>query len=226
MNHSSLIQWLRDSTSLGQIEEAILSAIAEKLCSVDLPANSTLAVTGEFVSGLWILETGGLASPQPTAVPVDLLPGTVINAAALISGQPSTETVRTQTDCRCWFLSQSDFAQLRTTYPQLAPLFTQVLTRQIAKLSSQISVEQQRQQLLRPYLVNNARRGVIGKSRFAVRLRSQVIEAAKNREPVLIFGEPGQEKDNLAALIHFGSAQRRLPLIQVDCDKLQSNAAE
>jgi transcriptional regulator with AAA-type ATPase domain len=43
---------------------------------------------------------------------------------------------------------------------------------------------------------------------------------------VLIFGEPGLEKDNLAALIHFGSTQRRLPIIKVDCGQLQTSGAD
>ncbi|MEO1670049.1 MAG: 4Fe-4S binding protein, partial [Cyanobacteria bacterium J06631_2] len=43
---------------------------------------------------------------------------------------------------------------------------------------------------------------------------------------VLLFGEPGLEKDNLAALIHFGSNYRRQPIIQLDCAKLQTSGAE
>jgi len=46
---------------------------------------------------------------------------------------------------------------------------------------------------------------VVVASRFAVRLRSQIHQAAdgESRRPVLISGEPGLEKDNLVALINF-----------------------
>ncbi|MGL6344739.1 MAG: sigma 54-interacting transcriptional regulator, partial [Waterburya sp.] len=74
--------------------------------------------------------------------------------------------------------------------------------------------------------VSKAKRGVIGKSRYATRLRSQIKQAAETRESVLLFGEPGLEKDNLAALIHFGSATRREPIIKIDCAKLQTSGAE
>jgi len=67
---------------------------------------------------------------------------------------------------------------------------------------------------------------VIGRSRYAERLRSQIRAAGTHRRVVQIFGEPGLEKDNLAALIHFGSGTRRLPMIQVDCGKLQASGAE
>lgn len=36
----------------------------------------------------------------------------------------------------------------------------------------------------------------------------------------MIFGEPGLEKDEAAALIHFGSAGRREPMVRLDCDRL------
>lgn len=32
---------------------------------------------------------------------------------------------------------------------------------------------------------------------------------------MLIFGEPGLEKDNVAALIHFGSPEHDKPMVQV-----------
>ena len=42
-----------------------------------------------------------------------------------------------------------------------------------------------------------------------------------------LFGEPGLEKDELAALIHFGSARRNSPMARVDCAQLNpSRAAE
>ena len=64
---------------------------------------------------------------------------------------------------------------------------------------------------LAPYLQSRIRRGVVGSSRYAQNLRRAIREAADDPRlaPVLISGEPGLEKDNIAALIHFGSAVRR-----------------
>lgn len=85
---------------------------------------------------------------------------------------------------------------------------------------------QQRSHALQPYLVTKAKRGIIGKSRYAVRLRQQIKKASEDRRTVLIFGEPGLDKDNIAALIHFNSAQRREPIIKVNCSILQASGAE
>ncbi|NQV10975.1 MAG: 4Fe-4S binding protein [Cyanobacteria bacterium] len=81
---------------------------------------------------------------------------------------------------------------------------------------------------LAPYLVGRARRGIVGSSRYAVRLRDRVRQAAGDpeRRPVLIAGEPGLEKDDAAALIHFGSATRRQLMVQLDGALLRRNGAE
>ena len=81
-------------------------------------------------------------------------------------------------------------------------------------------------QRLAPFVLGRARRGVVGSSRYAQRLRSAVLEAARDpqRQPVLISGEPGLEKDNLAALVHYGSAERRRLLVRLDAGDLQGSA--
>ena len=71
---------------------------------------------------------------------------------------------------------------------------------------------------LAPLLVGRARRGVLGSSRYARSLREAVRQASCDAEarPVLISGEPGLEKDNLAALIHFGSPARQQLMMRLD----------
>ena len=79
---------------------------------------------------------------------------------------------------------------------------------------------------LTPFVMGRVRRGVVGSSRYAQRLRGAVLEAARDpqRQPVLISGEPGLEKDNLAALVHYGSAERRRLLVRLDAGDLQGSA--
>ena len=83
-------------------------------------------------------------------------------------------------------------------------------------------------QRLAPYVLGRARRGVVGSSRYAQRLRTAVLEAARDadRRPVLISGEPGLEKDNLAALIHFGSGERLRLLLRLDPADLQGSGRQ
>ncbi|NJN49843.1 MAG: sigma 54-interacting transcriptional regulator, partial [Alkalinema sp. RL_2_19] len=92
---------------------------------------------------------------------------------------------------------------------------------QLAQMAATLEYEREQQLALRPYLINKVRRGIVGTSRYAVRLRQEIKQATADRDPVLIFGEPGLEKDNVAGLIHFGSPWRKRPLIKVDCNLLQ-----
>ncbi len=81
---------------------------------------------------------------------------------------------------------------------------------------------------LAPFLLGRARRGVVGSSRYAQKLREAIRDAAADvaAGPVLISGEPGLEKDNVAALIHFGSAARKQLLVQLNCALLRADGAE
>ncbi|MGL6134077.1 MAG: sigma 54-interacting transcriptional regulator, partial [Prochlorococcaceae cyanobacterium] len=80
---------------------------------------------------------------------------------------------------------------------------------------------------LAPHLLGRTRRGVVGSSRYAERLREAVRLAAADPEagPVLISGEPGLGKDNLAALIHFGSPRRRRLMVRIDAVSLGDDGA-
>jgi polyferredoxin len=91
-----------------------------------------------------------------------------------------------------------------------------------------LQFSEERQRALAPYRVSAPRRGIIGQSRYATALRKQIVTASKDkcRSPVLVFGEPGLEKNNIAALIHFGSPFHNAPLVKIDCDRLDDDASE
>jgi len=79
---------------------------------------------------------------------------------------------------------------------------------------------------LAPFLLGRARRGVVGSSRYAQRLREQIrVAAASVAQAVLITGEPGLGKDNIAALIHFDSSARRQLMVRLDGATLRPDGA-
>ncbi|WP_010310045.1 4Fe-4S binding protein [Synechococcus sp. CB0101] len=81
---------------------------------------------------------------------------------------------------------------------------------------------------LAPLLVGRVRRGVVGSSRYARSLRDAVRQVAHENDgrPVLITGEPGLEKDNLAALIHFGSSARKQLMVRLDGALLKPDGSD
>ena len=227
MNLSDLVSFLQQKTCLSILSTEVLQAIASNLTEQTITADETLIAEATEPDGLYIVQTGRLASnSQAESHQSSLLSGTVLNLYALLLGQQTQYRVETISDSTVWFVSSDKFKELIQQYPEITQAFSQQLATEVKELSEQLLFEQERQVTLRPYLVSKAKRGVIGKSRYATRLRSQIKEVAKTRESVLLFGEPGLEKDNLAALIHFGSAYRRQPIIQIDCAKLQTSGAE
>lgn len=227
MNSADLVSFLQQQTCLANLSSEILDAIASKLTAETILPNETLVTENRAVKNLYIVQTGKLSSTsQLKPHQSSLLSGTVLNLYALLLDQPTQYQVETISETKVWFVDGLEFKKLIEQYPEITQAFSQKLAAEVEQLSEKLLWEQERQVILRPYLVSKAKRGVIGKSRYATKLRSQIKEASKNRESVLLFGEPGLEKDNLAALIHFGSAYRRQVIIQLDCAKLQTSGAE
>ncbi|MGB3512449.1 MAG: sigma 54-interacting transcriptional regulator [Microcoleaceae cyanobacterium] len=227
--------WLQERTPLSILSQPIIAEIAENLEQKTYSANQTIIVQDRPAPGLYIIETGRLETSQISDVNSDtpivkkiacLLPGEIILLPELLLDQLTQKTISTITESQLFFLPAEKFKQLLEKYPEISLEFSRKLAQELKQISSQLSYEQQRQIELRPYLVTKVRRGIIGKSRYAVRLRQEIKDATEEGKSVLIFGEPGLEKDNIASLIHFSSPYRRQPIIKVNCNLLQTSGIE
>ncbi|MGB6296330.1 MAG: sigma 54-interacting transcriptional regulator [Rivularia sp. (in: cyanobacteria)] len=230
MNTSEKLIWLQERTALGILETEPLEAIAQIIEEKVIPENKLLFAEETPPEALYILLEGKLESSSKDKTNPNLncglLPGTAINLQELTLGELTKCSITTLSECRLWVVPAEKFKELVAQYPQIQTAISRQLAQEVAQLASALTNQQERSIALRPYLVTKAQRGIVGTSRYAVRLREQIREAADNRESVLIFGEPGLEKDNTAALIHFGSDFRRQPIIKVDCGILQTSGAD
>ncbi|MBD2127133.1 sigma 54-interacting transcriptional regulator [Microcoleus sp. ZQ-A2] len=230
MTFPDLVTWLKERTAFGILSEDVINAIAQVMEERVVPGNTRLVIEDTPVESLYILQQGRIESDRAnqtsSAWAISWLPGAIIHLQELLFDQAAQRTVKTLSECHLWIIPAQQFQELLSQYPEIAQAFSPQLAAELAKLSSQLSYEQERQAILRPYLVSRAKRGIIGKSRYAVRLRQQIKKAGEDRKSALIFGEPGLEKDNIATLIHFGSAYRREPIIKVDCSTVQASGAE
>jgi transcriptional regulator with AAA-type ATPase domain/NAD-dependent dihydropyrimidine dehydrogenase PreA subunit len=224
------VQWLRNSTILGELPTESLTAIAESIAIQTVAENHRVVLEDTLAENLYILRRGQLESyrtnPTTVASALSLLPGSILHLPEIVLRQPVQRTVITLSDCEFWVISAAHVRHLAIQFPDLNQVVIRQLAEDLADLSSRLLAEQERQMALRPYLIPRAKRGVVGTSRYADRLRQQIKAATRDRKPVVIFGEPGLEKDNLAALIHFGSAHRRQSMVQLNCGLLQPNGAD
>ncbi|MDS3859495.1 sigma 54-interacting transcriptional regulator [Thermosynechococcaceae cyanobacterium BACA0444] len=228
MTPDTALVWLQSHPPFAALSDSLQETIATHLELVFLGADQRLTPPNTRPPGLFLLIAGELESQTSTGLGQTeiLFPGAVLFWAELLLQQPIANPITALTAAELWLLPQAKLTELINQHPELSQALSQQLAVAVTTLTNQLSREQERQQILRPYIVPQAKRGIIGKSRYAVQLRQQIKTAAQGQENVLIFGEPGLEKDNIAALIHFGSRQRRQPLIKIACDKLQLSGAE
>lgn len=230
MLQTEIVTWLQERTALTIFSPPILEAIAKVIEERNLRANELIAKEDTPPSGLYILVSGNVGSISKSknhpALDVSLLPGALIHLRELVLNQLVPSTLTTLTECKLWVISAENFRLLFNKYPEISQAVLTLLAQELAELSSALTYEQERSIALRPYLVTKAQRGIVGTSRYAVRLREQIRSCGNNRKSVLVFGEPGLEKDNIAALIHYGSPKRREPIIKINCNILQTSGAE
>ncbi|KAM3105574.1 sigma 54-interacting transcriptional regulator [Phormidesmis sp. 146-33] len=222
--------WLKQNTTLGSLSDQTLAAIAIALHSESVLENRRLVLEDTPPPALYILYAGRIeryrTSQTSVARASGLLPGATLYLKELLLNEPAQETTITLSDCVLWTIPREEFLSLTQQFPEISQTFSRQLADELQQVSSQLAYERDRQTALRPYLVPRVKRGIVGSSRYAVRMRQEIKKAASDRQPVLIFGEPGLEKDNAATLIHFGSSDRKEPMIKVNCNLLQSTGAE
>ena len=203
MNTSDKLFWLQVRSALGMLEAEPLKASAQVIDEKVIPENELLFAEDTPPEALYILLEGKLESNSknknnPT-LNCGLLPGAAINLQELTLDELTKCSVTTLSECRFWIISVVKFKELIAQYPQIQTAISRELAQEVAQLASALTNEQERSTALRPYLVTKAQRGVVGTSRYAVRLREQIRQASDTRESILIFGEPGLEKDNISA---------------------------
>ncbi|MBW4517674.1 MAG: sigma 54-interacting transcriptional regulator [Timaviella obliquedivisa GSE-PSE-MK23-08B] len=222
--------WLQSHTLLGTIAPAALSAIATHLQETHISANRRLVLEDTVPDALYILYSGHVesyrTSPNSMARAVGMLPGSVLYLKELLLNQTADETSITLDDCVLWQVSRDEFLAIAQQHPEIAQALSKQLATDLQRAESELAYERDRSAALRPYVVPKVRRGIVGSSRYAVRLRQDIKKATQETGAVLILGEPGLNKDNIAALIHFGSRDRKEPLIKVNCSTLQANGVE
>ncbi|RCJ39157.1 AAA family ATPase [Nostoc minutum NIES-26] len=230
MTSPDKVKWLQERTTLGILSPEVLDAIAQAIEEQVVPPQKTLVSEGTSPKALYILVEGQLESDNTNqsnpAFARGFLPGSVIHLQELLLDELAEFTITAVTECHLWFIPAAKFRDLVSQYSEITQAFSRQLAQELAQVTSALSYEQERSVALRPYLVTKAQRGIVGTSRYAVRLREQIREAAADRKSVDIFGEPGLEKDNIAALIHYSSPQRRQPIIKVNCGILQTSGAD
>lgn len=230
MEAAERVAWLRANTNLETLSDEALAAIAADIQAETVQENRRLVLEESQPEALVVLRSGRLegyhTSKTSAATAVSLLPGSILHLKELLLDQSTEQTVITLSECEIWTIPRAEFLAIAQQFPEISQIFSRQLASELDQLSAQLAYEREQQTALRPYIVPKVKRGIVGSSRYAVRLRQEIKKAAQDRQSVLVFGEPGLGKDNTCALIHFGSRDRHQPMIKINCDTLQASGAD
>ncbi|MGB7413402.1 MAG: cyclic nucleotide-binding domain-containing protein, partial [Thermosynechococcaceae cyanobacterium] len=160
------IIWLQERSALGIFPKPILESLASSLQEISVAENRRLILEDTLPDALYILYQGKMerSSQASPAWACSLLPGTVLHLKELLLEQPTQQTVITLSDCQLWMMPKQTFLQVVEQHPEMVQLVSQQLSQELAEVSAQLAIEQERQTILRPYLVTRAQRGIVGKS--------------------------------------------------------------
>ncbi|MGI8933310.1 MAG: AAA family ATPase, partial [Phormidesmis sp.] len=106
-------------------------------------------------------------------------PGAVIHLRELLLDEDAAQTMISLTDCGLWRLDKTRFQELAEEFPALNQELSRLLADALEEVSEQLAYEQERQQALLPYRVTRVKRGVVGGSRYAIRLRQNIREVTR-----------------------------------------------
>jgi len=147
-------------------------------------------------------------------------PGESFGEMALLTGEPRSASVETLEACGILVISKRSFDRLAAENPQFPLALSKILSSRLARgdfnLVSATSTEKAYQRFVSEQSAGTIESRLIGRSRAVQRLQSSIQKATRNGNPVLILGESGTEKRDVAGLIHRGGDRKDTPFLAVD----------
>lgn len=146
-------------------------------------------------------------------------PGEGFGEMSLLTGEPRSASVSALEACGFLVISKAAFDRLSAENPEFSLLLSKTLSSRLAQGSHDIvsaTVTEKAYQRFVSEQSADVGLHFVERSKATKKLNSQIDEAAKNDRPILIQGEPGTEKSDVAALIHRGSNRKEAPFLVVN----------
>ncbi|MGB2689325.1 MAG: sigma 54-interacting transcriptional regulator, partial [Desulfobacterales bacterium] len=146
-------------------------------------------------------------------------PGESFGEMALLTGEPRSASVKTQKVCGLLVISKPAFDQLASEIPEFSLALSKILSNRLSRGGIELvhaSATEKAYQRFISEQTSGIEPKLMGGSKAVKRLQDKVKAAAKNDRAVLILGESGTEKGDVAGLIHWDSKRKEAPFLAVD----------
>ncbi len=201
-----------------------LAALVPHLTEKTFPAEHTVIYRGDPGHSMFMVLDGTVAVTLTNDEGVEytlatLGPGNIFGEMALMTGEPRSANVRTQTPARLFELNQKAFFELVTTYPTLNDSLLQLLVQRRTKTAVHQAVTSQQKGSVAALFAQPPPEvdRFLGKTNWTNDINDSIARLAATSEHILILGERGTGKELAARLIHFSGPAYAEPLFHLDC---------
>jgi transcriptional regulator with AAA-type ATPase domain len=146
-------------------------------------------------------------------------PGESFGEMALLTGEPRSASVKTQKASGLLVISKKAFDQLASEIPDFSLALSRILSNRLSRGGTELVHASTTEKAYQRFISEQSpgiEPKLIGKSKAVKRLQDNVEAAATNDRAVLILGESGTEKRDVAGLIHWDSKRKEGPFLAVD----------
>jgi len=146
-------------------------------------------------------------------------PGESFGEMALLTGEPRSASVETQESCGLLVISRLLFDQLSSEIPDFSLALSQILSSRLNRGGIELVHASATEKAYQRFISEQSSEiepKLIGRSKALKRLQEAAKAAAQNDSPVMILGESGTEKSDVAGLIHLNSQRKEGPFLFID----------
>jgi CRP-like cAMP-binding protein len=123
---------LRGIALFAGLDETALKRIAALATEFEASAGQVLAERGQPGSGLLVIESGEITVEFPDGRLIEYGPGDFFGEVSLLTDEPRTARVRSQSPVRGIAISRSEFFELLDQEPRMAVAMLPVIARRLA----------------------------------------------------------------------------------------------
>jgi transcriptional regulator with AAA-type ATPase domain len=215
---------LRSVSLFNNLPPELISKIAAAAEYRAFPKGRTIIHQGDQGDSFYQIISGSARAFRISEDGVDVTlntmgPGESFGEMALLTGEPRSASVETRETCAFLVISKQAFDRLSSEIPEFSLALSKILSSRLnrggVELAQASATEKAYQRFISKQSLGSEPK-LIGRSRVVKRLQDEIKVAAKNDESVLILGEPGTEKGDVAGLIHWGSQRKDGPFLSID----------
>jgi CRP-like cAMP-binding protein len=201
----------------------LISKIASIAQCVAFPKGEIIIHQGDQGDSFYQVITGSIRVFQVSEDGVEVTlnklgPGEGFGEMALLTGEPRSASVDIQTPSSLLIISKQTFDQLTSEIPGFSLMLSEILSKRLSMETSNFVKASSTQKAYQRFIIeqnSKSEANLIGRSKAIRKLQDKINKIAQNDEIVMIQGEPGTEKIDVARLIHSNS-RKNTPFLSVD----------